>query len=221
MRIPLARFRRLAAPLSLLLALALVAASAPLASSHSPRTGLRLQEPRPAASPAPAPGGAERAEEPQALPRLVALVRHAEKASAEGDPELSAAGIERARELARLLGGSGVTHLFASPTRRARATAEPLAQLLALEIAGYDPRDLEGHARALRDLPPGSLALSVGHSNTVPALAALLGAPLEGLAADARFGALLPEHEHDRLVLLVLSGEDRGPARRVELRFGK
>jgi hypothetical protein len=96
-----------------------------------------------------------------------------------------------------------------------------LAQTLGLEIAPYDPRDLEGHARALRDLPPGSLALSVGHSNTVPALAARLGAPLEGLTADARFGALLPENEHDRLVLLVLPGHESAPARRIELRFGQ
>lgn len=201
----------------------LLLALLPLLFAGSPRSAGRAAEAPPASALAaqqppqaqPADGSA------QAPPVLVALVRHAEKAAPSGDPELSAAGLERAAELARLLGGSGVTHLFASPTRRARATAEPLRQRLGLELLDYDPRDLAAHARALRSLPPGSLALSVGHSNTVPALAALLGAPLEGLSADARFGALLPEEEHDRLVLLVLPGSGEGPARRVELRFGK
>jgi phosphohistidine phosphatase SixA len=153
-------------------------------------------------------------------PILIALVRHAEKATGD-DPGLTEAGLARAQELARLLGGASVTHLYASTAQRARLTAAPLGQRFDLPIETYQANQLEAHAATLRALPAGSVALSVGHSNTVPALAALLGAPLEGLSVDPRFGPLLPEAEHDRLLLLLLPGNGEGAAKSLELRFGR
>jgi phosphohistidine phosphatase SixA len=151
---------------------------------------------------------------------VVLLMRHGEKAGGE-DPALTEAGVARAADLARLLGGAKVTHLFASPAQRARLTAAPLAERLGLPIETYQVGQLEAHAAALRALPPGSVALSIGHSNTVPAVAALLGSPIEGLTVDPRFGPLLPEGEHDRLVMLLLPAHGQGAAQSLELRFGK
>lgn len=119
-------------------------------------------------------------------PVVVVVVRHAEKAQDGGDdPPLSAAGEARAERLARLLGASGVTHLFASEYRRTAATLAPLAQARGLEVAERPAREGERLLAELRALPAGSVAVVAGHSNTVPALVrALCGAGPEGLRDD-------------------------------------
>lgn len=143
-------------------------------------------------------------------PVCVFLVRHAEKADdGTRDPGLTAEGEERARELARLLSRAGVTHLFASEFRRTGDTLAPLARASGLEVEALPARGVRDLARRLEDLPPGSVAVVAGHSNTVPALAALLGRPLAGLE-DSPYGPVLPESEYGRLVQIVL-GADRPP----------
>src|SRR4030095_14239975 len=79
----------------------------------------------------------------------VIVVRHAEKEfSTINDPPLSQVGEQRAELLARLFGsreGSGrIASVFASDTRRAQRTAEPLAARLGLQVKTVPGADVDG-----------------------------------------------------------------------------
>jgi broad specificity phosphatase PhoE len=71
---------------------------------------------------------------------LVYLVQHGEKEPLPGDPGLTRRGQEQARLAGRRLRGLGISALYSSPMRRARETAEgiadavPLAQVMAAGI---------------------------------------------------------------------------------------
>ena len=106
-------------------------------------------------------------------PALVAyLVRHAEKQTGP-DPALTDPGKLRASALAGLMRDEGIDAIFSSDFRRTRETAAPVAAVLDKEIEIYDARDLSGLAEQLR--ARGGRVLVVGHSNTTPELARLLG----------------------------------------------
>ena len=141
--------------------------------------------------------------EATAAPVLVLMVRHAEKADdGTPDPPLTEPGRERAACLAAMLHGFAPTHLFSSTYQRTRATLEPLATATGLTPTLIDPKDDAAWQRALRELPPGSRAVVVGHSNTLPALVAALGGRVSGLDAEGN----LPHDEYDRLVHVVAFG---------------
>src|SRR5271156_3114645 len=90
--------------------------------------------------------------------RLI-LVRHGrpdeDDAVAPNDPPLNADGWRQAHAVADLLSGEGITRIVASPLRRARQTAEPLAERLGLPI---DRRGGGGGAARApaRCRPPGA-----------------------------------------------------------------
>src|SRR3954453_2542467 len=75
-----------------------------------------------------------------AAPAVVLIVRHAEKAAAPAqDPPLTAAGNQRAGELARVAGawtaaGAPIRALFASEVQRTQQTLLPLAATSGLKI---------------------------------------------------------------------------------------
>lgn len=146
-----------------------------------------------------------------AAPTTVILVRHAEKQDVTDDPPLSAAGQERARELARILAGTKLTRIYTTPFRRTNDTAAPVAKehdLQPLEFkAGktYAP-DL---AAKIRNEHAGETLLVVGHSNTTQHLIQALG------AADA---PPIPDSQYDDLFIVTL-GTD-GKASLVALRYG-
>jgi phosphohistidine phosphatase SixA len=150
----------------------------------------------------------------------VIAVRHAEKDRTERkDPKLTEAGVMRARELSRMLASSGVTHIYSTPYRRTRATVAPTAEAMKLEIQEYSPRDLSGFAKQLAGLPPGSVALVAGHSNTTPSLVLALGgdiAELESLDGVPALG----DTQYDRLFVTTLPPAGHR-AKTIELRFGK
>jgi broad specificity phosphatase PhoE len=113
---------------------------------------------------------------------LVYLVRHAEKATAERDTELSSAGWERAGALDAALRDAGIGAIVATERRRTQQTAEPLARRLAIDpeltsIADGAERNAAAVAEAIRSRHLGGVVLVVGHSNTVPAIIAALGGP--------------------------------------------
>ncbi len=149
----------------------------------------------------------------------VIAVRHAEKDRTEPrDPALTEAGEERARELARMLSASGVTHVFSTPYRRTRATVAPLAELMKLEVSEYSPRDPAAFAKQLTQLPPGSVALVSGHSNTTPGLVLALGgeiAELESLNGVPALG----DGQYDRLFMATVPPAGHR-TKTIELRFG-
>ena len=152
-------------------------------------------------------GAQEEAFEPG--PRTVILVRHAEKAQ-DGtvNPPLSEEGTARAEELALLLGGAGVTHLFSSEYLRTQATLQPLADASGLEVLVRPAREMGPFLEELRRLPSGAVACVAGHSNTVPAL-------VRGLGGDA--AGSLEEDEYDKLFLVTLTGEGSST---LQLSFG-
>jgi phosphohistidine phosphatase SixA len=102
---------------------------------------------------------------------IIYVTRHAEKMAVPGDPDLSPAGQERARNLAAMLKDAGITRIYTTKFARTRQTAAPLASALRLEPEVYDsPAALA----ALLKGAHGSI-LIVGHSNTAHKIVDLLG----------------------------------------------
>jgi len=104
------------------------------------------------------------------------VVRHAEK-TVDGtrDPPLSAAGVARAQRLARSLRGHDLRATYATQWRRTRQTAAPAATLHGLDTLAYDAETpAADFAARLRRAHSGGTVLVVGHSNTVPGIAAAL-----------------------------------------------
>ena len=166
--------------------------------------------------------GAQEAQPAPRKPVAVFLLRHAETAAPTGagaDPKLSEQGEERAQDLARLLGKAGVTHLYASEYARAQATLAPLAGALGLAVETVPAAERERQVDLLRGLPPGSVAVVAGHSNTVPALARGLGGELRELVEQPGQAPAFEHGSYDRLVLLTLPG-DGGAPQTIELRYG-
>ena len=109
-----------------------------------------------------------------AEPHFVILVRHAEKASStDKDSHLSSTGLERAKLLAQMLPGSGVTAIFVTEFKRTQETAAPAARALAITptiVAGKDTPGLIGKLHELN-----GNALVVGHGNSIPEVLKALG----------------------------------------------
>lgn len=155
-----------------------------------------------------------------AAPHTVILVRHAEKdmSTDPKDPELSSAGKQRAADLARLLAHAGVTRLVASEYQRTQATLTPLGAALGLAIETHAAQDGASLTKELAAAPPGSVTVVAGHSNTVPALAESLGAPLKELDES---GSGLHDSQYDRLFVLTLpAAGSETAASALELRYG-
>jgi broad specificity phosphatase PhoE len=116
----------------------------------------------------------------RATTTTIVFVRHAEKQLGTiEDPPLTQEGDERAQRLAGLFGDrspvGAIDAIYATKTRRAQATAAPLAARLGLQVITADePPELL--ARRVRREQHGGVALVVGHSNTVPQMVAALSA---------------------------------------------
>jgi len=142
------------------------------------------------------------------LPLVVYLVRHGEKVDQSKDPELSAPGKHRAEELANVLRSAKIEYVHSSDFIRTRETAQPTANKFGLTTEIYNPRDLEALVRKMRDI--GGIHLVVGHSNTTPKMAALLGGdPVSNInEAD----------EFDRLYIIMSDGN--GNTNSTLMRYG-
>jgi broad specificity phosphatase PhoE len=128
---------------------------------------------------------------------VVILLRHAEKAAEPArDPGLSGAGRRRAEALSRRFSEPPLAAVYATPYRRTQLTAAPIAAAHGLPItvrpAGEAPKAL---AQTLRQRHAGQRVLLVGHSNTVPAIAAALS----GAAVEP-----MPDSEYDRYFVVLL-----------------
>jgi broad specificity phosphatase PhoE len=107
--------------------------------------------------------------------KTIILVRHAEKADQTSqDPELSAEGKQRAERLGKIVKKYRPGAIYSTDFKRTRDTAAPLAARRKLKIEVYDPKN----PAALLDMMMKSKTkrfLVIGHSNTIPGLANLLG----------------------------------------------
>lgn len=125
-------------------------------------------------------------------PTEVLLVRHADR---QGQSDaLSAAGLVRAQELARVLEKAGIRAIYTSEAARTQQTASPVAELLGLTPLVLDASDVAGLVNAIRTRHAGQKVLVVGHSNTLPQIIAALGGPSVTINSD----------EYDTLYLLTL-----------------
>lgn len=126
------------------------------------------------------------------------LVRHAEKA-ADGtpDPALAPAGERRAERLAFALRYRPVVAVYATPLRRAQATATPVARSHGIEVTSYAPDSPPSEfAAALRARHAAGTVLVVGHSNTVPAIAQALCGCSIGPIAEGEYGRRITLRVH-------------------------
>lgn len=147
--------------------------------------------------------------------RLVILVRHAETTNdPPRDPPLSEAGRARAEALAETLRHARIGAIFVTGFARTQMTAAPTAEMhgvtpTIVEVRGGLERHVAEVASAVRALPVNEVVLVVGHSNTIPAIAAALGGPPQ---RDLCHG------EYERLFVLELP---RGAGARLLLaRYG-
>lgn len=113
------------------------------------------------------------------------VMRHLQKAEGE-DPPLSEAGRANARRLIGFFKADPPRVVYASTTRRAYETAEPVAKKLRIRIRRYDPGNTNGLvARVLAERGP---VLVVGHSNTVPEIVEKLGGERPTPLTEADYG---------------------------------
>jgi broad specificity phosphatase PhoE len=141
----------------------------------------------------------------------VVLVRHADRQGDldQLDPTL---GTARANELARVLADANITAIYSTDKARTRATAEPLAKRLGIPVRTYEPdsSQLAVFAKKIKKVHRGEAMLVVGHSNTVPLTAHLLGA--QPRPADLQHG------DYDELFIVLVP--KRGAARLLRLEYG-
>lgn len=116
----------------------------------------------------------------------IILVRHAEKATGDGDVPLTDAGQERAQELAKIASILNVTKVYCTNTLRSKQTAQPTAESVPLET--YTPTaEFIGKLKTDHDK---QAVLIVAHSNTIPTIFSLLGDSSNVEIAENDFGKL-------------------------------
>lgn len=99
------------------------------------------------------------------------LIRHAEKDRSNSnnkDPHLTETGLLRAQKWANTLKHIAFDKVYSTDYNRTRETAQPVADVMQLEITYYDPRKII-LKQFLKDTN-GEKVLIVGHSNTIPNL---------------------------------------------------
>lgn len=137
---------------------------------------------------------------PPANSTTLYLIRHAEKdvsdTANKSDPVLTEAGELRAQSYVDYFSDMTFDAVYSSDYIRTRDTAAPVAAAQGVPVTLYDASDLAGFAKGLM-VARGNI-LVVGHSNTTPQLAALLGG-----VAGSEINEL---EEHDRLYKLTLHG---------------
>ncbi|HVS30377.1 MAG TPA: phosphoglycerate mutase family protein [Thermoanaerobaculia bacterium] len=130
----------------------------------------------------------------------VILTRHAEKADASADTSLSAAGHERARELARALSGTPIAAIYTTQYARTRETAAPVAAAVKLTPVTVDAGGVmqdggrKGYAAEVADRirrdHPGQTVLVIGHSNTTRDVMKALGVAAPPVIEESHFDDL-------------------------------
>ena len=130
----------------------------------------------------------------------VILVRHAEKAGTSGDVPLTEGGVERAKELARVLSDAKIDKIYVTQWVRTLQTVEPLVAKIKVEPETFKTgdtyaRDIAAH---IRKNDAGKTVLVAGHSNTTVDVLRALGVENPRKIED---------WEHDQLFIVTLNGE--------------
>jgi broad specificity phosphatase PhoE len=125
-----------------------------------------------------------------AAQEAIFVVRHAERADASADSELSPAGEARAARLAAMLKDAGVTRIYTTELKRSIQTVAPLAAALHLTPTVLEADDHKALLAKVRAASPRDRLLIVGHSNTLPKVLAALGVKPAITIADTEYDNL-------------------------------
>lgn len=146
----------------------------------------------------------------QAAPITVFVVRHAEKGPENPDPSLTPAGQLRATELARVLGDTRITAVYASEFKRTRETVAPLASAAGIGVTVVPAARPDSLVGLIRALAPGSRVVVASHSNLVHVIVERL----TGVAVPP-----LTEADYDRIAVAVVGGP-AGKGEAFVIRYG-
>ena len=131
-----------------------------------------------------------------AQPRLIFLVRHAERAATSGrvppDTGLSAEGKTRADHLGQQLKDAGIAAIFTTEYKRTQQTAAPLAHSLGIQPEIVSAGDLRSLIAKIKNATGNVLV--VGHSNTLPQIVNALGVHVR---------VTISEGDYDNLFIVV------------------
>lgn len=94
------------------------------------------------------------------------LIRHAEKADATANTNLSIAGNQRAKNWAKHFAGKKIAAVYSTDYNRTIQTATPIAKQFGVEVQKYNHREFD--LKKLAADNPGNIIVVVGHSNTIP-----------------------------------------------------
>lgn len=143
----------------------------------------------------------------------VILVRHAEKAAEPAaDPPLTEAGKARAEALWMALKDAGVRAVITTQYARTVATGAPTATHLGIapEVVNAGGANHPAQVASLvKTKHAGETVLVVGHSNTVPAIIAALGAKEPAAICDL---------EYDNFYVVTI--DEAGRASLIHSRYG-
>jgi len=132
--------------------------------------------------------------QPAAAATTVIVVRHAERASPDGDSPLSGPGRERAQALAQLLRDTPLRAIITSQYVRTKDTAQPIARQKQIAPDALPADNLDAVVDRIKSFGGGTV-LVVHHSNTVPEIVAKLGGQTEPMR----------ETEYDRLLVVTVT----------------
>jgi broad specificity phosphatase PhoE len=141
----------------------------------------------------------------------VIAVRHAEKKIEPNnpDPDLTADGETRAKEIARMLGGAGINAIYATQYKRTQETVKPLSDQTGVTPTILQANQTDELAKQILTAHRGQTIFVAGHNNTVPALVSTLsGDPYP----------VIPESEYDNLYIITIYRF--GKAKVVKLKYG-
>lgn len=147
-----------------------------------------------------------------ARPKTIILVRHAEKLVVppeNKDPDISAQGEARAKEIARMFNGSGITAIYATQFKRTQQTVKPLSERLRVPVTVVEAKKTADLVSQIRARGAGETVFIAGHNNTVPEIIAALGGPSF---------PIIPETDFDNLYILTIQAD--GVTKLVHLKYG-
>jgi broad specificity phosphatase PhoE len=139
------------------------------------------------------------------------LSRHAETTGIGTDPSLSAAGQERATELARVLKNTQIHAVYSTNYNRTKETSAKISTNNNVSIQIYDPSQLDNLVTNILEQYKNKVVYIAGHSNTTNAL-------LNVLVGSNVYGNI-PDSEYDNLY--IVSATLKGNAHVIHLKYGK
>jgi len=142
----------------------------------------------------------------------IILVRHAEKNIEPNnpDPDLSPEGFERAQEIARVFGETGINAIYATQFKRTQQTVKPLADRTGVQARLQHANQTDELVKQLQTTNRGQTVFIAGHNNTVPAI-------VSALSGDTYPN--IPESEYDNLYIVTIYRF--GKAKVVKMKYGK